>query len=379
MTNNRLDPLSLLAGLAAGAAAVLAAGGYFRRHPARAPGQALVNRALDAAYRRARARGAIRLTPASRYVIFSDHHKGARNRADDFRQCEAAYLAALDHYYTQGHTLVVLGDAEELQEEKIEAVMRSYPAVLRREARFHPERLARVHGNHDGAWQVGALVRRWMEPFFPGLAYQESLLFEVNDPGGGEPAAGEVFLIHGHQGTFDSDLLGFIAPLVLPFYRIFQILTGLGSTSPSQDACLRSKHDNRMYRWVTRHRRLILIAGHTHRPVWSSKTHLDKLAEDLYALLRLAPEQRPPDFDALVASLQGEIEERQAKYPPCDDIVKTRPAYFNGGCCRYKDGDITGIEIEGGTLRLVKWGRADGEIRRVVLEQTGLADLFLYL
>ncbi len=379
MTHNRLDTRSLLAGLAAGAAAVLAAAAYFRRRPASAPAQVLVNRALDAAYRRARARGAVRLGPASRYVIFSDHHKGARNRADDFQQCEAAYLAALDYYYTQGHTLVVLGDAEELQEEpKIEAVMRSYPAVLRREARFHPERLARVYGNHDGAWQAEALVRRWMEPFFPGLAYQESLLFEVSQPGGGEPA-GEVFLIHGHQGTLDSDLLGFAGGLVLPFYRVFQILTGLGKTSPSQDACLRSKHDNRMYRWVARRRRLVLIAGHTHRPVWSSKTHLDKLADDLYALLRLAPEQRPPDFEALVASLQAEIEERQAKYPPCDDIVKTRPAYFNGGCCRYKDGDITGIEIEGGALRLVKWGRADGEIRRVVLEQTGLAELFAFL
>lgn len=378
MTKNRLDARSLLVGLAAGIGAALAGAAYFRRHPERAPTQRLTDRALDSAYRRAKASGPISLGADQRYVIFSDHHKGARNRADDFERCEPAYLAALDHYDTHGHTLVVLGDAEELQEEKIEKVMRSYPAVFLREARFHPDRLVRVHGNHDSAWQSEALVRQWMDPFFPGLAYRDALLFEVSDPAGGEQPVGEVFLVHGHQGTLDSDVLGFAGPLVLPLYREFQIRTGFGSTSPSRDACLRSKHDNRMYRWVSRQPDLILIAGHTHRPVWSSKTHLDKLVEELYALLRLPPEQRPADFAAQVASKQMEIQKRQARYPACDDIVKTKPAYFNTGCCRYHDGDITGIEIEDGMLRLVKWGRVEGEIRRVVLEENNLAEFFLY-
>ena len=177
-------------------------------------------------------------------------------------------------------------------------------------------------------------------------------------------------LVHGHQGSLDSDIFGFLASYLLPYYRDFQIETGLGSTSPSRDAYLRSEADNRLYRWVSRKNKLILVCGHTHRPVWSSKTHLEKLIEELYDLLRLPPEQHPPDYERLVEEKQREVERRQALYPPSTDIVKTRPAYFNAGCCRYNDGDITGIELEDGTLRLVKWGRKEGEWRAPCSKKT---------
>jgi hypothetical protein len=52
-----------------------------------------------------------------RFVIFSDHHKGSRDGADDFKVCERAYNAALAYYDRLGYTLAVLGDAEELWEE----------------------------------------------------------------------------------------------------------------------------------------------------------------------------------------------------------------------------------------------------------------------
>ena len=35
----------------------------------------------------------------SRIIIFSDHHRGAKNGADDFMKAETSYLAALDHYF----------------------------------------------------------------------------------------------------------------------------------------------------------------------------------------------------------------------------------------------------------------------------------------
>jgi len=379
MKAKRLDARSLLIGLAAGAGAVLAGSAYFNRHPSRTLDQLLVNRALDRKYRALSKQGPIRLDRQHRYVIFSDHHKGARNRADDFEPCEPAYLAALDHYNERDFTLIVLGDAEELLEEPVDAVMKAYADVLRSEARFHPGRLIRVFGNHDINWQAAETVKQYMDPIFPGVVYSEGLLFEApGDPGGSEPA-GEILMTHGNEGTLDSDVLGFIAPIALPYYRNFQNWTGFGSTSPSRDACLRSKHDNRLYRWVSQKRRLILIAGHTHRPVWSSKTHLDKLTEELYALLRLDPDQHPPDYAEQVAGKKREIAERQERYPPCHDIVKTRPAYFNTGCCRFEDGDITGIEIENGVMRLVKWGPRAGEIRRTILEENDVAEFFLYL
>jgi AAA15 family ATPase/GTPase len=32
-----------------------------------------------------------------KWILLSDHHKGAQNLADDFHLCEEAYLKALDH------------------------------------------------------------------------------------------------------------------------------------------------------------------------------------------------------------------------------------------------------------------------------------------
>jgi hypothetical protein len=233
-----------------------------------------------------------------------------------------------------------------------------------------------VYGNHDVAWKVQSEVERGIHRFFPSITYREGLIFEYAQD---DQVIGEVFLVHGFQGSLDSDIFSFLARYILPYYRDFQIQTGFGTTSPSRDACLRSDVDNRLYRWISQKKKRILICGHTHRPVWSSKTHLEKLIEELYALLRLPPAERPPDYEAMVAEKKAEMEARQAKSPPCNDIVKTRPAYFNGGCCRYDDGDITGIELENGVLRLIKWGEEEGSTVRSVLEQNPLEELFFYL
>ncbi len=371
-----LDARSLLLGLAGGAGVALAVDSYFRSRPEHSLQQILVNQALDRTYARIAGAGKIRLSPEHHYVIFSDHHKGNRNGADDFRFCEQTYLAALDYYAGQGYTLIILGDAEELLEEQMADVMDAYENVFRAEARFHPYCLIRIYGNHDIAWKLQSEVERGAYRFFPNIAYREGIILEYAP---GDEVLGEVFLVHGFQGSLDSDIFSFLARYILPYYRDFQILTGLGTTSPSQDDYLRSEVDNRLYRWVSQKKKLIMVSGHTHRPVWSSKTHLDKLIEELYALLRLPPENRPLDYEKRVEEKKREVEAKQAKYPPCSDIIKTQPAYFNAGCCRYNDGDITGIELENGTLRLIKWGEEKEGYLRTILEQNPLDELFLYL
>jgi UDP-2,3-diacylglucosamine pyrophosphatase LpxH len=373
--NPKFDARSLLIGLAAGAglAAVL---NTLTRNPEKKLGQILINRALDQKYHQAQEEGPLNLNGEHRYVIFSDHHKGGRSRADDFLPCEQTYLKALDHYLAEGYTLIILGDAEELWEEPIQKVTDSYQNVFEQEARFHPERLIRVYGNHDISWKMPDTVKQHMESFFPGIVYREDLLFAYHAD---RPGGGELFLVHGYQGTIESDLLIPVARKVLPYFARFQHHTGIGYTTPSQDACLRSKHDNRLYRWVSKKSKLILIAGHTHRPVWSSKSHLDKLTEELYDLLRLDDDQQPHDYETMVEQKKQEIERKRAEFPPCDDMVKTRPAYFNTGCCSFMDGDITGMELENGVLRLIKWSGKRVPATRTVLEENSLKNIFLYL
>ena len=48
------------------------------------------------------------------------------------------------------------------------------------------------------------------------------------------------------------------------------------------------------------------------------------------------------------------------------------PFYFNTGCCYFSAGDITGIEIADGFIRLIKWSEVKG---REVLEKKELEKL----
>ncbi len=338
------------------------------------PGQANVNRHLDQLLTTARKAGAIELHAGDRYVIFSDQHKGARNRADDFEQCEDTYITALDYYDREGWKLVLLGDCEDFLEESVPVVMRNYANIFKLLARFYPHRLVKIYGNHDIAWKSQALVHKYLYPYMPGIQVLPCLLFKYQN---GKDESGEIFLVHGHQGTLSSDALAFLDGIVLPWYRALQNRTGIGGTYPSQDVCLRSQQDNRMYTWASQKQKLILIAGHTHRPVWSSVTHLENLVWRLHALRELKPKQQPPDYQQLEDRLTHKIEELRQESPPCLDVVKTRPAYFNTGCCCFKDGDITGIEIEDGLLRLIKW---DGDLmRREVLEERQLSEIIFDL
>lgn len=336
-----------------------------------------INQGLERVLLKARHSGARPLMAQDRYVIFSDHHKGARNDADDFVPAEATYLAALEHYYHEAFTLIVMGDAEELWEERPQAVLTSYRHVFESEARFYPERYLRIHGNHDNLWQSAYQREKYLAPFFPGIEFYDGVLFTILDH---RQQPCEILLVHGHQGTLESDTMASLSQFfVRNVYRLYQIATGLGRTTPAEDACLRALHDTMLYNWASSHERLILIAGHTHRPIWSSKTHLEKLLWQLRSLIEAEPEARTDAFEAKVETLREEIKVRARKYPPCNDSIKTRPCYFNTGCCRYADGDITGIELADGEIRLIKWSCRQGVGQRHVLESALLREVLLFL
>lgn len=368
---------AVLAGMAIGGGMVALRSMLVKQEPENTLPQKLIDKVLDRILYEAREAGAIRLGPESRYVIFSDHHKGGRDGADDFQGCERTYMGALKHYLENGYTLIVLGDAEELWEEKVEKVMACYPKVFELEARFYAQGLyMRGYGNHDDLWMQAEAIQQHLSPYFPGIRFHDGILFEFTDPEGENC---ELFLAHGHQGTIDSDKLRFLGQRFLPLYHDFQNKTGLGRTTPARQYCLRAEHDSQMYRWASKQGKLIFIAGHTHRPVWSSRTHLEKLLWEFYKLQQVSKEARPPDHAEQLKSLKAEVKERERKYPPCNDTIKTRPCYFNTGCCRFKDGDITGIEIDGLAMRLIKWGEKGGQVKQKVLEAAPLAELFAFL
>lgn len=336
--------------------------------------QTRIKKALSKTLEIAREKANYQLEAGGRYVIFSDHHKGARTRADDFLLCETTYLQALEYYNSQGFILVVLGDVEELWEEDPGPVIESYQTVFAKEAEFYQDgRYLKVYGNHDNFWHVPKNVTDHLERYYPGISPVDGVVFKFSQDG---DQIGDIFLVHGNQGVLDIGAISNIARIIVRlFWRTFQKLTGKGQTTPAKDACLRGIHDTRMYNWADEQSKLILIAGHTHRPIWSSMTHLEQLRYELVALQSASP--RPEDYEKQLERLQLQIQKRIQEHPPCNDSIKTNPCYFNIGCCSFTDGDITGIEIENGLIRLIKWDYDDGE--RELLQEALLEDLFQLL
>jgi hypothetical protein len=321
-----------------------------------------VPRALSRAYEEA---GEHALAAAdARIIVFSDLHRGTRDGADDHQRSEPAYCAALAWYLEEGYTLYVLGDAEELWENDPEKVLSDklgYAHALRLEAAFHrAKRYERFFGNHDDDWRHEDAVVKHLHPFMPGLGVREALRLRLTRPGG---ADGVLFFAHGHQGTVESDRFGWASRLFVRYvWRPIQRKSGYTGVTPSQDHGLRAKHDRAMAVWAGSHpAKPILIAGHTHRPVFWDST----------------PDPKPAGTQGTTAADRRADEEfarARERNPPTAFTIPT-PCYFNTGCCCFGDGDVTGLEIADGELRLVRWPLDDGTPRRKILAARGLDDV----
>jgi predicted phosphodiesterase len=303
-----------------------------------------------------------------KFIIFSDAHKGARDLADDFRLAEKNYLNALDYYYKNGFYLINLGDCEELWENTPDIVMEKNKAEFQEELRFSQEnRYYRIFGNHDLQWKFDFPRMRYLKPIFgDNLKIYEGLILSTTY----NNREYSVFCTHGHQGDQKSDgnafSTWFVAAVWTPIQRFLEI--SINSTSDSFE--LVDKHNIIMYEWSATQKDLLFISGHTHKPVFASLDHIERLTKQL-------EKARTTQDTTAIHDIEAELEKRKAEYAG-KQFHKTMviPSYFNSGCCCFIDGDITGIEIEGDNIRLVKWKEESGQSHRVILEQSPLSYLF---
>jgi glutamine amidotransferase-like uncharacterized protein len=129
-----------------------------------------------------------------------------------------------------------------------------------------------------------------------------------------------------------------VAHIWMPMQRFLRI----NINSASKDFSLRNLHNKMMYEWSSKRRNLLLITGHTHQPVFASGRYYNHPAN----------------------KIDTELEHT--------DLF---PSYFNSGCCCFDDGDITGIEIADGFIRLVKWYDEEHGSKRKVLEEIAFEKL----
>ena len=275
-----------------------------------------------------------------RFIIFSDQHKGAKNGADDFELAEPNYLAALQHYYQSGFHLICLGDSEELWENTLTQVKKYNEDSFVAEKKFALKHMfTKVFGNHDLDWEINPLAEKELHEIYhkPVVALEGIVL---------EGSIGNniisFFCTHGHQGDEQSDGNLFSKFFVSKIWAPLQAYLRVNPNTPAYNAALKTEHNRLMYEWSSNQKDLILITGHTHQPVFESLTHFERLQREKDEMLY-------------------------------NDI---RPSYFNSGCCCYDDGDITGIELVDGCIKLVKWELADGVSKRIELESESLDKIY---
>ena len=318
---------------------------------------------------------------SGRFIIFSDLHRGNRNGADDFMCCEEAYNAALAYYFEEGHTLILLGDIEDLWEERPEDVREAYPDTYRLEKKFHEaSKYLRVWGNHDDDWKDPDRIKRVLQCKYGTrtLNVPEGIILRVVEKSG--ESLGSIMLIHGHQGDWKSDTWAWLSkPIVRWLWCPFQRRTKFSFNTPAKDWKLRDQYNIAMARWAEQKSGFLLISGHTHQPVFESRPREAKMeyvynfqlqaaqfCDEANASSDEALREAKEDWDK-VKKAKGEKEQLAASLK--------KPCYFNTGCSSYYDGHITGIEIVNGDIRLVRWPNNSDTPRPQILESRSLREV----
>jgi len=265
----------------------------------------------------------------SKYIFFSDLHRGDDSVSDEFTRNQIIMLHALDHYYQHNYTYVEVGDGDELWEypnfKDIRLAHSDIFTVLKNF--YYADRFILLYGNHNIYLKNKKYVKKnyynyydeYMQDtfnLFPGITPHEALVLKHRTRGQ------KILILHGHQGDLLNDQLWGISMIMLRyFWRFLHVVGFRNPASPARNLYKRHKLENTYKKWIRRHKKM-LICGHTHRP------HFPK--------------------------------------------GKELP-YFNTGCCIHTKG-ITGIEITNDKIMLVNWRMMTGKDGTLQIVRTVVRD-----
>ncbi len=280
----------------------------------------------------------IPLKKDSKFIFFSDCHRGDNSYADDFANNSNIYYHALRNYLENDFTYVELGDGIELWEnlffnDIFEAHKNSF--MLLRE--FHlKNKLHMIWGNHDMTLKSETKSAKLLDTYFDkitgtgkdllkGLVFNEGIVLE---PEGFDK---NILLIHGHQADFYNYVWWkWSRFLVRVLWKPLQVVGIKDPTSPAKNFKELIKVERRLKKWILANNNQMVIAGHTHRP----------------------------------------------RFPEPNELP-----FFNDGSCVHPR-SITGIEIVDMQISLIKWhiiSRDDGtlQIVKTILEGPTAIELYL--
>ncbi|WP_194775352.1 metallophosphoesterase [Pararhodonellum marinum] len=301
-------------------------------------------------------------------IILTDHHKGNRRGGDEFRHTEGTYLAALDYYDQKDSYYINLGDSEELWKYNIFSIMKKNKATFEAEKKFVKRKaFFKLYGNHDIFWKIDPFASFYLWQLYgKPINIYGGIVIRVNYAEGHYI---DFFCTHGHQGDSRSDGNWFSKWFVAYIWGPLQSFLEININTPALSQQEKTYHNQLMYEWSQNQKNLVLITGHTHQTIFHSYSHIQWLKQQL----SIAQDQ---GLEEEAASWQEKINRHPSQ---CDgrltDKNGEKPTYFNAGCCCFNDGSMSGIEISGGQIALVRWANEEGEYKRKVLEALPLIEL----
>lgn len=250
----------------------------------------------------------LKINNKSKLVIMSDCHRGIGNNYDNFSKNRNIYEAALNYYYDKGFTYVELGDGDDMWEVKnMQDIIEEQISAFYILKKFHDNnRLIMIYGNHDiYKKKKSVLEKNFYKHYNKKSKKYEDLLnnLEVYESYVLDYQGFEIFMLHGHQVDLLNNTFWHLSRFLVRYIWKYLEYVGIKDpTSAAKNYKVSKRIEKKLKKWSTNNNK-ILIAGHTHRPI----------------------------FPILGESL-----------------------YFNDGSCVHPNG-ITCIEIENGKISLVKW------------------------
>lgn len=244
----------------------------------------------------------------SKFIIMSDCHRGSGDNYDNFTKNQNVFNSALRHYYKEGFTYVELGDGDDMWEvadykEIVDNHLESFNEIKKYN---DSGRLIMLYGNHDMVKKNEDVLNATFASYYDKSSKEEKELLkdvQVYEALVLKYKDRDIFLLHGHQVDFLNSSLWRLSRLLVRYvWRKLEFIGIKDPTSAAKNYAVSKVVEKKLQQW-SRNNDKIVIAGHTHRPIF------------------------PENGESL---------------------------YFNDGSCVHPNG-ITCLEIEKGKIVLVRW------------------------
>ena len=291
------------------------------------------------------------LTRDSRYVVLADLRMGDGGSKDELAGQKRALFDILGSWYLpRGFTLVLDGDVEDLHRFWLKDIMAAWAELYAVFDAFRDSgRLRKIAGERDLA-----LLRLRSYPY--ELAHALRL----------EGEHGRLLVLHGHQASPPCLGRDYVSDYMVHWL-------GSGSRPKSRpkagpgDRKARFQAERRLYRAACELGSLI-VQGHTHRPLFESRTNRDSVRAEVERLLREGdPRLGDSKVDELLAIYRREERRGSRRYVHSGSAyapsAPAAPCLFGPG--RAVSAKVEGarairaLEIDGDTIRLARWVKAD--------------------